>query len=415
MDDNRFDDIIKGKVGEFEDTSFDPSALAALHNRMATDGDWPWHVRFRTEIIAGTAAAIVILLTLWGQWYFSELRTEELQDELLALKTQNEKMDGLIGEMKNFKSTGAPADTIRIIEIRERDPFLYARLVQQIEALKASLSDSFRRVSNASIKENYVLPVNNREAFTGVFENQFSQYRIRSFALLTVDSSTQESEPVNPEPKKLSAKEIIKKENYRKGVGFRLGPTAEVSQGLYPAGDGELNVGYGILGDFILSPSLSFETGLKYAHRFYSVGEKELNKINLPFVNQTIGDVKLAEIDSWVLEVPLHLKYRFPLSMKTSLLTRIGYSAMIYTGQTLEYSYEYDASNNLFVKDSHKQKGFHLYPGALNLSIGVSRLLKNKKILETGIFYQQGLGGMGVEKNKPSYLGIRGVYWIPLR
>ena len=136
---------------------------------------------------------------------------------------------------------------------------------------------------------------------------------------------------------------------------------------------------------------------------------------SISWANQTIGDIKIAEIDSYILELPLNLKYRLPVSTKTSLLARIGYSPMIYTGQTLEYSYEYDATNNLYVKDSHKRKGFHFYPGAINVSLGASKQLKNKKILEGGIFYQHSLGEMGSEKNKSGVFGVRGVYWVPLR
>jgi hypothetical protein len=368
MDDNKFDDIIKGKVGEFEDSSFDPSALAAFHNRIATDTGWPWHVRYRTEIIGGTAVALVILFTLWGQWYFAELKTERLQDELVALKSQNEKMGNLIGEVKNLKTITAAPDTIRIFQFRESDQYLYAKLMQEIKALKTSLSDSFRiGLGNSG---NADLASSNRNAYTGTFENHFSPYIIKGFALQNGDSSTKETAMANQEDKKLSAKEIIKSEKYRKGVGFRLGPTAEVSQGFYRTGNGEINIGYGIAADLILSPSLSFETGLKYMHRFYSVPENYLSKISLPFVNQDIGDIKLAEIDSWILEVPLNMKYRIPLSTKTSFLFRIGYSPMIYTSQTLEYSYEYDVTKNLYLKDSHKDKTVHLNAGAANFSIG---------------------------------------------
>jgi hypothetical protein len=54
-------------------------------------------------------------------------------------------------------------------------------------------------------------------------------------------------------------------------------------------------------------------------------------------------------------------------------------------------------------------------PGMLNVSLGVSNLLKNKKILETSIFYQYSLGGLGEEKNHVRLLGVRGVYWFTIR
>lgn len=415
MDDNRFDDIIKGKLGEFEDASFDPSALAALHHRMASQTDLPWHVRYRSELTAAVAGSIVILFILWGQWYFTGLRTRKLEGELSRIQVQNEKLDDLLLELRNSKSNSA--DTIRIIEFRERDSYLYARLEQQIAELKKILSDSLSKVyaSNSLEVVPYSTAAHDQEMLRRLLDKPFTPFLIKGIDLVKVDSFTQVTPNVDQTSKNLSAKEIIKKENYRKGIGFRLGPTLEVSQGYYRAGNGEINISYGILCDFILSPSLSFETGAKYTHRFYSVSETELSKINLEASNQNIGDVKLAEIDSWILEVPLNVKYRFPLSMKTSFLTRFGYSPMIYTGQTIEYSYEYDPANNLFVKDSHKLNGFHLYPGALNISLGMSRQLKNKKIVEAGLFYQLGLSKMGVEKNKQNFLGARAVYWFPLR
>jgi hypothetical protein len=413
MDDNKFDDIIKGKVGEYADTSFEPSALAALHHRMATDSDWPWHVRYRNELVVGTGAVLIILFTLWGQWYFSGQKEQQFQNDFQLLKAQNEQMSDLLREMKNVK--GIVADTIRVIEIRERDPHLYASLVQQIENLKNALTDSFVNISNQNLAKSNAPQSNNREVWMGSFENNFHPFPISPLAVGLQGSTKKIMEAGIQEEKKLTAKEIKKQENYRKGLGFRVGPIVELSQGFYRAGSGEISLGYGILGDIILSPSWSVEAGLKFVHRFSEVPEDELGKITLANANQIIGDVKLAEIDTWIAEMPVNLKYRYPLSRKTSLLTAIGYSPMFITKQTLEYSYQYNTSTDFYLKDSHDEKGIRFSPGAINISIGLSKQLKNKKILEGGIFFQQGLGDVGVEKSRLNTLGIRGVYWFPLR
>lgn len=414
MDDSRFDDIVKGKIGEFEDSTFDPSAIAALHSRMASESDWPWHIRYRTEIVVASATMAIILFTMLTQWYFNALNAESYQLELKHLREQNDKMNGLLASTKELKTP--VADTITIIERRERDPLVYAELVRQIDDLKVLLTDSLRAILGSGGAKSALTAEGSRASLTGFYQGAFHPFEVSTLGFAkAADSGTSDGAVSNVEPRKLSAREIIKKENYKRGVGFRLGPTADVSQGLYPAGVGEVNVGYGVLADFILSPTLSFETGIKYTHRFYMASENELSKIALPFVNASVGPVKLAEIDSRILEIPLNVKYRLPLSMKTSFVGRIGYSSMIYTGQTLEYSYEFDPANNLFAKDSHNQNSLHFYPGALNFSVGASRLLKNKKILEGGLFHQQGLGKAGVEKNRPSYFGARAVYWFPIR
>ncbi|MEQ9413894.1 MAG: hypothetical protein RIF39_08685, partial [Cyclobacteriaceae bacterium] len=55
------------------------------------------------------------------------------------------------------------------------------------------------------------------------------------------------------------------------------------------------------------------------------------------------------------------------------------------------------------------------YPGTLNLSLGFSSQLKNSKIIETSLYYQHGLGKVGLEQTKPELLGIRGTYWFNIK
>ena len=413
MDDNKFDDIIKGKLAEFEDSSFDPSALPGFHNRMAAQITLPWHVRYGRELTAAIAGGIVVILSLLGQWYFIARQTQQLQAQISQLQLQNGQLGNLLQAMSNPKNQ--KIDTIQVIEYRESNPLLYARLEQQMADLKKVINDSSRSMVSLSNQDNNILTalVYNQAVLRKLLDKPFQLYPIKFLSLNKSDSLPMIQ--MIEEPKKLSAKDIIKKENYTKGVGLRIGPTVEVSQGYYKAGYGEMNIGFGILGDIILSPMLSFETGLKYTHWFYSVKENELHKINLESANLNIGTVKQAEIDSKILEVPLNIKYRVPITRKLSFLTRFGYSTMVYSGQTIEYSYEYDPVSGLFLKDSHKLTGFRLSPGALNISFGVSKQLKNKNIAETGLFYQYSLGKMGVEENKMAFLGLRGVYWFPLR
>jgi len=51
MDDRRFDDIVKGKVENYQPEAFDPAALADLHHRMAAiPVQLPWYSNYRTGI-----------------------------------------------------------------------------------------------------------------------------------------------------------------------------------------------------------------------------------------------------------------------------------------------------------------------------------------------------------------------------
>jgi hypothetical protein len=61
----------------------------------------------------------------------------------------------------------------------------------------------------------------------------------------------------------------------------------------------------------------------------------------------TLEFVKKAEIDSWVFEVPITSKYRYPFTMKTNGLASVGYSSFIFREQAFAYSYDYDGNNDI--------------------------------------------------------------------
>jgi len=215
----------------------------------------------------------------------------------------------------------------------------------------------------------------------------------------------------------LSARTIRDLEkHYRNGIGIRVGPSIEVSHGFYDAGNSRADLLFGLLGDFIVSPSLSIETGVKYTHRFYEITDaSELPNVELPGVDTGLGPVVGADVDTWMAEFPINLKYRYPLSMKTHLLAGIGYSSILYTKQVFEYSYELTGDPSAQINTSHKIKQSTLYPGMLNFSLGVSKELRNKKILETSLYYQHGLSKLGAENAQANFLGVRGTYWFMLK
>ncbi len=214
-----------------------------------------------------------------------------------------------------------------------------------------------------------------------------------------VDKSDGERKKSHTQFSAKTARELEK--HYRKGMGIRLGPTLDLSKGFYDQGTGGIDIAGGLLGDFIVSPSLSVETGAKFIHRYYEISEEELNtNLTLPYVNPDLAPVTQADIDSWMIEVPMNLKYRYPLSLKTYALVGLGYSSVIYTKQVLEYSYNFDAIPSGYITEPHILTDVTRYSGTLNISLGISKRLKNNKILETSLYYQHGLGEMGVEKNQ---------------
>jgi hypothetical protein len=434
MDDQRFDDGIKSKVGDYEDPGFDPAALASLHRQIAAASVVPWYSLYRTELMVGSGLMASTLVILWSQWFMSSSASEILNDKIIAIQNQQEQIDKLQNEISELKS--APPDTIRIIEIRERPSSDYSSLLYRVrlleaEAVNRTTANSERYTDLKNVSENdkpdksdsssYTKWAWSAEAYpnTSVHRNSFS-------SRLSPRTTERESLHATPDSimliaqsnsKNLSAKTIRDIENhYQKGIGIRMGPTLELAKSFYDIGDGKVGIGGGILADFILSPSLSVETGLKYAHHVYDISAaNELTSMQLPGMDETIGTLKKIDIDSWVFEIPVNLKYRYPVSIKTHWLGGLGYSSLLYGKQVFEYEYNMDGNPDVTINSDYEFSMFKVYPGALNFSLGLSNQLKNKAILETSIYYQVGLGDTGVEKNSINYLGARGVYWFTIK
>lgn len=424
MDDQRFDDIIKEKMGDYEAPGFDPSALSALHHQMGTLTVWPWYSRYRTELLLGSGLFLCTLIILWNQWSFSNREAQALKKNDLLLKSQQVQIDNLQHEIVELKSL-AP-DTIRIIEFKEQSSHLNSVYLQQIKTLEQTI----QKMKDANLAQvNAVEPTtaslevssgpNWKSAANGSFyENQFTGRLVpRKKDEQSAHAIPNKSEPDKITSRKLSAETIRDLEkHYRNGIGIRVGPALEISRGFYHAGNSRADLVFGVLGDFIVSPSFSVETGAKYTHRFYEItNEEALAQMQLPGLDTNLGPVINADIDSWVLEIPLNLKYRYPLSMKTHLLAGVGYSSLMYTKQVFENYYELNSDPLAQINTTHTVDKFTLNPGMLNFSIGLSKEMKNKKLIETSLYYQYGLGEIGVEKMGANFLGIRGTYWFTLK
>jgi hypothetical protein len=142
--------------------------------------------------------------------------------------------------------------------------------------------------------------------------------------------------------------------------------------------------------------------------------------MNLPDLEPNLGTLNRVEIDSKTLEVPLNLKYRIPLSASTRLIAGVGVSAMWYTRQEFEHTYQLlnedgTADTRGSVRSDSNYDNWKSYPGNVNLMLGISENLQNNKILDISLFYRKGIGDKGMEQLNPNLLGLRGAYWFNIR
>lgn len=416
MDDNRFDEHIKRKLGNYEVADFDPAALASLHHQMEANASLPWYVKYKTELLVGTGFVLSTLIILFGYQHITNRYHELLKEEL---KTYHEQIANLGHELERLK--GMPADTIEITDTRKQNSLLNTWLLHRVTQLESEVARLKKNQSlffqdNPSVNLYNIDAVDDEPIPQSIHNKIVPRASEKESARALANNKSHESRYTQVALSTKTIRSIEK--HYQKGVGIRLGPTVDFTKGVYPDGEGQFNLGYGLLGDFIFSPSLAIETGFKYAKRYYEIDDlNALHRVQLPNIDERSGDLQKAEMDYWLLEMPVNLKYRYPVSLKTHWIGGVGYSAVLYLRQIFEYDYLFsgDGTDDFTISSIYETNEKTLSPGMLNFSLGVSHQLKNKKILETSLYYQQGFGEMGIEKIKPCFFGIRGVYWFPVR
>lgn len=416
MDDSRFDDIIKRKVSEYEEAGFDAGALDALHRQLGSVHVSPWYSRYHSELLIGAGFTVSTFLILLALWFLNNQKTEAWNKNVRLIEFQQEQITQLKGQLDDLEKP--PADTVYIREESMPVQTLLNK-ISELELIIRNLGTQSDHDSYAA--RSFDIPVSTTLTPAIFFPNEKTPITLQVNDGLT-SAPKNEARPTTPpgqdqtEPFSVKTFRSLEK-HYRKGVGIRIGPALDFSKGLYETGQGRIDYAGGLLGDFILSPSLSIETGAKFIHRFYKLREGDLSTpdIRLPDINPDLEPVISADVDAWMLEIPVSLKYRMPLSMKSHWLAGIGYSSQTVTKQIFEYEYELEGNSSVRINESIGYTRTKIYPGTLNISLGISNQLKNKKIIESSLYYQHGLGDTGIEKMRSNFIGLRAAYWFTLR
>ena len=412
MDDRKFDSIVRKKLEDYHHPVIDQGALAALHRHNDALPQTPWYSRHRTELIITSGIALLVILYLLGDTVLTHTAALDKQrnNTINAQKAQIEELKSEVGRFQLLK-----IDTVRIIEVRTEQSALIGKLMQRI----ALLEESNQKLMAFEGRSTYQ-PQTARENLV-----RFSPLPNFPATSQPIDSAVNneheadQNKQSNTSKKSLGAKSIRALEkHYTHGVGIKLGPTADIFGSRYSLGDGHPSLSGGILAEFIVSPSLGLEAGVKYSKRYYAIRDEQiLSGSSLPGVDEQFGNLQGAEVDYRMLEVPLNLKYRYPLSLKDHWIASIGYSSLIYLNEEFEYTYEFDnqSPSPASIVSTVRTDELKVYAGTINVSLGMSHQLKNRKIVEASLFYNHGIGTQGIEKTRAQYFGLRGSYWFTVQ
>ena len=442
MDDSRFDDIIKGKLEQYPDPAFDPAGLADLHYKMTESAPVPWYSQFKAELLTA-AAVIIILIFNWGMYNGLENRKySQLNDQLVDLQDSNDQMMALQEKLMDQQGI-TQVDTIVVesssLELQYELELLRSRLDQLVTEIqerpsgkgetlflryKDDLSDELLteldRKGYIRFQENevYLVSAGNVPSSYPMRPNFLNSYPYDggNLGFIVTEESPAEGDPEYQMD--LQTKKELEK-HYMKGVGLRISPVFGVNKPFFDLGSGTPQAYYGVMADMIVSPSLSIEAGVVYNKLNNEIEDaNELSEVEKPGYDPTLGELTAVEYDSEILEFPVNLKYRHPISNRTYLTGSVGYTAMLFTKEQIEYEQAFDAGDPLGVINVNSGTTFsssEFYAGTANATLGISRQMKKRNQLEIGLQYRMGLAPMGINDVRPSFLGFRAAYWFHVR
>ena len=302
MDDKDFDDIVKKRVGEHEDPVFDSSALFSFRHQMAALIYSPWPSRYRTELMIGSGIAISTVLIILSVWLLNTHASESFKKSNLLIQDQQKKIAELQTEINVLKKR--KLDTVYITQVPMGDAES-----KQLEEMKLMILKLKKDLAVSSARMQSVSAGSDSLSLGGRSNSYFDSHHSNLFSAKVVPTEKNQKSmrafyKSDGERKKshtqFSAKTVRELEkHYRKGMGIRLGPTLDLSKGFYDQGTGGIDIAGGLLGDFIVSPSLSVETGAKFIHRYYEMSEEELNtNPTLPLARCSICSAKLRMLST---------------------------------------------------------------------------------------------------------------------
>ena len=479
MDDNKFDQRIRNKVAQYRDQGVDPGALEGLHQRLAgVSYALPWYKNLKIPALVAASVALISLLNFGLYSYIYQSDNEGLLHEISQLRQDQQRLYELQNQLNNNESQRI--DTVYIYEDKTVEEPGGA---ERLEALLAALSPEeldglMQKYGPGQESQNAYKGLNESGLYVTGLEDAPKEVRsyLYSAGLFIYDNGKKVPVAVNNFPNRAQTRKLGKKgyyltennwqpfvdigvgadnknevtkatgggknndiflpprilrileKNEMDGVGFRWGPELKLFGQNYDLGDGEPQIGAGVLVEFVLSPSLRLESGLQYAKLDYSLKESGINDLGedelsmFPALNTDIGELNKIEVSSDVLGLPLNLKYFHPISKKKKIFASIGYTPMLYISQHYEYTFGADIDGDIVEEDfstslqSRKRVDRpEMYAGTFNASLGMESRLKQNLFLQAALFYQKGIDDAGVEGRELELFGLRSSLWFKVK
>lgn len=452
MDDNTFDKKIKEKADNYRDTGFDEHALQGFRDRMSGVAYQPWYAPYNK--IAGYAAAVVIIsLINFGLFsYYYQDRDQALLADMQALRQKKLAYDQLKRDYQLLKASRV--DTVYVYKEIDRDIRQAANSATQDEAAKMNNKDYqlvawYGSSGDGHIKlgaaeelseeiktflARYKLAYQDEEGDVYLHRDNREEPRFVSrrgyddqlspgafdvmIASLDEEITPKSTQSVKTKKQRLSVAVLREIEKQKMdGVGFQYGPEVDLLKANVDLGDGGPGVNIGMTAEFILSPALRVESGIKYHFLRYNVsGADDLQSPKIsafPAIQSELGAISDIRVDNHSAGFPIHLKYNYPLARDHYVFASVGVTPQMLFLQKMNYLYQYDIDTGneddyaVNIEASKRVDDVYLKMGTMDFALGIEKKLKNKSILQLSAFYDRSINTIGVEEREMAMVGVR--------
>ena len=439
MDEQSVDDFIKGKLDQYEDPTFDESALSDFKERLSSFQPPPWYVQHRGKL---TALAAALLFTMLNGYILSIGILSDNQEKAELAAIENEKIDSLTSIIHQLihvqEITSAKVDSLSRLyrTMGER----YEHRISLWSAEKSNWQETMamekERIHHEWLavlaRENKVSMEDNpwgsadsyhsRGRYASAFhlsdvEKMHIHLNDHFFQLLngsTLHASRRPDHAVSAKTRAALEK------HYFSGLGINVGPHADLIQNFIPATKGGISPRIGVSADWIVSPRLSVETSFDYSTVKYLV-KHGFENFGLPDYNQNLGELSGASVTSQLLSLPVSLKYRQWLTHRDQFYVKGGYTPYYSIGSRYEMKYRrsdqgnYDTDDVGTINQVEKNELRKFYGSTLSLGAGVTRNIRKSDKIELGLFYERSLGSLGIDRIHLQLTGIRAAYWFKVK
>ncbi len=478
MDDNYFDKKIRDKVDKYIDPGMDEGALAGLQRRLdAVTPKIPWYQHRKYWAWTAAAVLFISLLNFSLYSYFDNSTELELMSKIESIKDYQEQIYVLqqqLNDQPNIihdtvviykeaqptmakigpQNVGVYLATMRPNERRTLlAPFMAASKPNKMsiepgQTLLLSLNDVPYAVRsyleqgplNASLNGQQLsvlldpsdLPatpaeLKHRQLTTDFFSPSWPN-RLTASEFGRIENKSNEKVNTKQKDVYLSANVIRALEkNQMKKYGVRIGPSIILNKPYYDLGSDGLDAGFGVLAEFVLSPSIRIESGLDYNLIEYGLSPDEIAGLTqeqyqqFPSLNRDFGEIRDINVSNEILSIPINVKYFYPISKKKRLFAGAGYSSMLFLAQHFEYLYDANVAigdDDDFRADltAVKRKDEPVfYAGSLNMQLGMESQIRKNMYLQGALFYQKGLHAMGLEDRDINMFGLRSTLFFKVK